>query len=224
MPVVTTTPTEADEPTSRGARRQPIQARSREKVERILDAAAQLVVGEGVDTLTTRAVARESGVPVASLYQYFADRDAILLALIERDTAEMDAQVASDLGRLKLISVDSMVETTMHAFVKVYERRPAFVEIYLRGRINAAIADYCRKHNQRIAADVLAFATEAGLVSPDAPARAAELAVEIGDRVFQLAYETDSRGDRFVIDEGIVMVSAYLKRFATPAGIEGIRP
>ncbi len=224
MPVVTTTSTAADDPTSRGTRRRPIQARSREKVERILDAAAQLVVAEGVDTLTTRSVARESGVPVASLYQYFADRDAILLALVERDTAEMDAQVASDLGELTLISIDTLVETTMNAFVKVYERRPAFVEIYLRGRINAAIADYCRRHNQRIATDVLAFATEAGLVREDAPPRGAELAVEIGDRVFQLAYERDSRGDRFLVDEGITMVSSYLKRYATPEGIEGIRP
>lgn len=201
-----------------------MQARSREKVERILDAAGRLVVDNGVDTLTTRSVARESGVPVASLYQYFADRDAILLALVERDTAEMDAQVAADLGKLDLISIDTLVETTMKAFVSVYERRPAFVEIYLRGRINAAIADYCRRHNQRIAADVLAFAIGAGLVRDDAPARAAELAVEIGDRVFQLAYENDSSGDRFVIEEGIVMVASYLKRFATPAGIEGVRP
>ena len=82
-------------------------------------------------------MAAAAGVPVASLYQYFADKDSILLALVERDVAEMDAQVAEDLGELPMLSVRSMVETTMRAFVKVYHRRPSFVVILFRGRTNA---------------------------------------------------------------------------------------
>ncbi|WP_278257717.1 TetR family transcriptional regulator [Nocardioides convexus] len=81
-------------------RRLPTQARSRERVERILDGAAQLVVTEGVDGLTTRSIADTAGLPVASLYQYFADKEAVLLALCERDMAEMDDQVAADLAAL----------------------------------------------------------------------------------------------------------------------------
>jgi hypothetical protein len=51
---------------------------------------------------------------------------------------------------------------------------------------------------------------------------AAELAVEMGDRVFQLAYETADGGDEFIIAEGMAMVTAYLQRYATDAGIEGM--
>lgn len=206
-----------------GKRRVPQQTRSIERVERILDAAAQLVVSDGADALSTRRVAELAGVPVASLYQYFADRDAILLALVERDIAEMDAQVAADLADLEVLSVRSVVETTMRAFVKVYLRRPAFVVIWLRGRTNQAISDFCRAHNKQVAQDLFRFARDAGLVRPGTEPLHAELAVEVGDRVFQLAFETEMRGDRALVAEGVELVAGYLERHATEAGIEGVR-
>jgi AcrR family transcriptional regulator len=203
-------------------RRTPAQARSRKKVERILDAAARLVVDNGVDSLTTRSMAESAEIPVASLYQYFADRDAVLLALVARDMQEMDDQVLADLGELRSISVESLVETTMRAYMKVYARRPAFLQIWLRGRTNAAVYDFGREHNERTAHDLREYAVQAGLARPDLPAAAALLAVEIGDRVFQLAYEKDDQGDPFLIDEGISMVTSYLTRYATQAGLDGI--
>lgn len=211
-------------PVADASRRIPRQQRSRERVERILDAAVRIVLENGADAVTTRSVADLAEVPVASIYQYFADRDGLLLALAERDMAEMDEQVATDLGALELLSVPSVIEATMRAFVAVYHRRPAFVQIYLRGRTNSSIHDYGRAHNRRIAEQMLAFMVGAGLVRGEAPLAAAELAVEIGDRVFQLAFETDDRGDAFLIEEGIRMVVAYLDGYATTAGRDGVRP
>ncbi|MFL6062733.1 MAG: TetR/AcrR family transcriptional regulator [Marmoricola sp.] len=210
-------------PVSGVRRRTPAQARSREKVEKILDAATQVVVAEGVDSLTTRAIAARAGIPVASLYQYFSDRDAVLLALVERDTAEMDEQVRVDLAQLDVLSVTTLVETTMRAYLTVYDRRRDFVEIWLRGRTNPAVHEFGRQHNRRTAAELREFAIAAGLARPDLPLAAAELAVEIGDRVFQLAFERDPAGDAFVIEEGIAMVAGYLRGFATEAGVAGIR-
>jgi AcrR family transcriptional regulator len=200
----------------------PTQVRSRERVGKILDAASQIVVSGGVEALTTRSIAEAAEIPVASVYQYFADRDAILLALVERDTEEMDEQVRTDLGALTTLSIASIVETTMRAYTSVYARRPDFLEIWVRGRSNTSVNDFGRQHNRRTAAELRDFAIAAGLARPDTPLAATELAVEIGDRVFQLAYETDPDGDEFLIDEGIAMVTAYLLNYATPAGIEGV--
>ena len=216
------TPTALSNERASGKRRVPQQARSIERVERILDAAAQVVVAQGVDALTTRSVAQTAGVPVASLYQYFGDKDEILLALVQRDIAEMDAQVATDLGALEVLSVGAVVETTMRAFVAVYLRRPAFVEIWLRGRTHTAISEFCRAHNKRVAADLLRLARDAGLVRDGTSLAHAALAVEVGDRVFQLAFESDLRGDRLVLDEGIELVRGYLERHASAAGLAGV--
>ncbi|MSZ77410.1 MAG: TetR family transcriptional regulator, partial [Actinobacteria bacterium] len=64
-----------------GTRRIPTQQRSRRRVEGILDAAERLVVTQSVEELSTRAIAQSAEVPVASLYQYFADKEEVLLAL-----------------------------------------------------------------------------------------------------------------------------------------------
>lgn len=78
-------------------RRVPRPSRSRRRVETILDAAVRAVVERGVDAVGTRPIAQEAGVPVASLYQYFADKDEILLALVERDIEEFDHRLAERL-------------------------------------------------------------------------------------------------------------------------------
>lgn len=203
-------------------RRVPTQERSRRRVEEILDAAARLVVAHGVEALSTREIARVAGVPVASLYQYFADKDAVLLALAQRDMDEMDHQVLEDLAGIEVLSVASLVRTTMTAFVTVYHRRRAFVEIYLRGRTNVAVHQFGREHNASVAEMLRAFAVEAGLAGPDLSPKIALLAVEVGDRVFQIAYEHDAEGDPELIEEGITLVTAYLERYATPAGLAGV--
>jgi AcrR family transcriptional regulator len=209
--------------TTPATRRVPRQERSRRRVEDLLDAAARLVVERGVEALTTRDIAEAAEVPVASLYQYFADKEDVLLALAQRDMDEMDTQVAADLATLETLSMWTLVRTTMSAYVEVYRRRPAFVEIYLRGRTNVAVHRFGREHNARTAAMLRDFAVEAGIADPDLKPDVALLAVEVGDRVFQLAYEHDRSGNRKVVEEGMVMVSAYLERYATPEGLRGIR-
>jgi AcrR family transcriptional regulator len=216
MPVVDATSTTPQ-------RRVPRQERSRRLVEALLDAAERIVVERGVEALTTRDIAAAADAPVASLYQYFSDKEDVLLALAQRDMEEMDAQVATDLAALEVLSASSLVRTTMMAFVSVYHRRPAFVEIYLRGRANQAVHRFGHEHNLRIAENLRAFAIDAGLTGEDLSVKVARLAVEVGDRVFQLAYAEDADGDAELIEEGIALVTSYLERYATPAGIKGVR-
>jgi AcrR family transcriptional regulator len=220
--VLYTRPVPAATPTTSPKRRVPRQERSRRRVEDLLDAAARLVVERGVEAVTTRDIADAAGAPVASLYQYFSDKEDVMLALAQRDMEEMDAQVAEDLAGVEVLSVATLVRTTMQAFVSVYHRRPAFVEIYLRGRTNLAVHRFGREHNARVAETLQGLAIDAGLARADLPRSAAVLAVEVGDRVFQLAFEESLDGDAALVEEGIALVTAYLERYATPAGLQGI--
>ena len=198
-----------------GQRREPMQARSRQRVQRILDAAADLIVEHGVGALGTRAIAERSGVPVGSLYQYFASKDEIILALVRRDTEEMDgAMRAAAMRSLRTPAMRNLVEATMRAFVGVYHHRPAFIVIWWRGRTNAAVQEYCLAHNRQIAAELFDFAQRAGLVRTGTSPLVAELAVATADRIFQMAFEHDLRGDEWIIAEGIEMVTSYLQRYA----------
>jgi hypothetical protein len=44
----------------------------------------------------------------------------------------------------------------------------------------------------------------------------------VGDRVFEIAFADDLRGDAEIIREGIDLLVGYLERYATPAGLEGV--
>jgi AcrR family transcriptional regulator len=69
----------------RTERRRPRQARSRATWEAILEAASQILERRGPAALNTNAVAERAGVSIGTLYQYFADKRAILVAAAERE-------------------------------------------------------------------------------------------------------------------------------------------
>lgn len=72
-------------------RKEPSQQRSRERVERMLSAATELIEQHGSDSLRMAEVAVRAGVSIGSLYQFFPDKAAIIRALAERITAESRA-------------------------------------------------------------------------------------------------------------------------------------
>jgi AcrR family transcriptional regulator len=64
------------------ARKMPGQARSQETVSVILEASARILESDGMRGFNTNAIAAKAGVSIGSLYQYFPNKDSIVLALI----------------------------------------------------------------------------------------------------------------------------------------------
>src|SRR5580698_2166450 len=81
-------------------RRAPKQARSEATVEAIIEAAAQVFERHGYAAGTTNRIAERAGVSIGSLYQYFPNKDAILVALSRRHLQEGMAQLLPHLQRL----------------------------------------------------------------------------------------------------------------------------
>jgi AcrR family transcriptional regulator len=203
-------------------RRIPVQRRSRERVERVLHAAEQLVVGDGLEALSTRAVAERAQIPIATLYQYFADREAIVRALIERHISSMDDRIAAALARIDSYSVRSIVETTVAAYRADYRRRPSYVVLWFQGRVSADIAQFIRDRDERLADAFHRFATAIGLLRPDTDPLVIRLCFEVADRFLEVAYRHELDGNDQVVREGTEMIVSHLERYATPAGVDGI--
>jgi AcrR family transcriptional regulator len=75
-------------------RRSPKQARARATCDAILEAASQIFERDGADGFNTNAVAERAGVSIGTLYQYFPDKTAILLAAAEREAAHAEPKLA----------------------------------------------------------------------------------------------------------------------------------
>jgi len=105
-------------PTPRvSSRKQPRQARSRELVAAILEAATQVLEAEGAQRFTTARVAERAGISIGSLYQYFPNKASILFQL---QTDEW--QRTSVLLRGILEQTDKpplqRLRTLVHAFIR----------------------------------------------------------------------------------------------------------
>jgi AcrR family transcriptional regulator len=82
-------------------RKLPRQQRSAETVERILSAAARIFDERGYRGTTTNHVAQQAGVSIGSLYQYFPNKDALLVALAERHVDDVASRFGARLATLR---------------------------------------------------------------------------------------------------------------------------
>jgi AcrR family transcriptional regulator len=80
-------------------RKRPTQVRSRQTVESILDAAAHLLAERGYTATTTNHVAQRAGVSIGSLYQYFPNKDALVVALEEQHLEEAERLLRAEFAR-----------------------------------------------------------------------------------------------------------------------------
>jgi AcrR family transcriptional regulator len=125
-------------------RRRPVQARSKLTVERILDAAAH-VFGERGYAGTTNEVADRAGVSIGSLYQYFPDKDALLVALHDRHIDEVGRHL---LGRGPVHDPDAWVRWLVNQLIAV-NTQPGATVLWqtsrvvpsMRARVSALVDD-----------------------------------------------------------------------------------
>lgn len=104
-------------------RRKPRQNRSTQTVAAILEAAAQVLDAGGMAAFTTNAVAERAGVSIGTLYQYFADKNALMRALAAEETRIALANVASALAGGADGSVEGRVRAMVRAIVHAFRGR-----------------------------------------------------------------------------------------------------
>jgi AcrR family transcriptional regulator len=119
---------------SGGMRRKPRQARSQERVNRILDVAEELFASQGYVLTTTNEIAAQAQVAIGSLYQFFPDKSAILKALALRYTEVLHQQLTTmeeaEPATLPLIDyVDRLIDTTEQFFIQNPGYHAIFMEI-----------------------------------------------------------------------------------------------
>ncbi len=96
-------------------RKKPVQRRSRNTVEAILSAAAQVFEEFGYAAGTTNRIADRAGVSIGTLYQYFPSKEAIAVALLERHVSETDHRIHAWVGHM--VAERHGLRAAMHDYV-----------------------------------------------------------------------------------------------------------
>jgi AcrR family transcriptional regulator len=131
-------------------RRRPSQERSRDRVERILDATADLLGHTPVDKITTAAIAETAGVPIGSVYQYFPNKLAVLAELARRVMEEVDLKTASLIAEdFGVLPWDQAIDRAIDATMEGFATQPGYLQLLLSIRPTPGRRSFARSPTNR---------------------------------------------------------------------------
>ena len=96
----------------------------------ILDAAAALVIAEGLTAVSMERVAREAGVSKALVYNYFAKQTGLLSALLLREYRAFQKAARIEAGKVK--GLEAVVRATTRAYLDHIATRGSLIQRLMR--------------------------------------------------------------------------------------------
>lgn len=177
-------------------RKRPTQARATYTMGVILEAAAHILDKRDVSAYTTNAIAERAGVSIGSLYQYFPNKDAITMALIDRETTfflrDMERVAVASSG---LDALQSMVGIAVTHQI----RRPQLARV-LDQQEGAMPSQY---RDAQVEAALLPLVVR--VLQQILPASNGGVMVAAGDMMTITRALTDAAGARGEADEQVLM-------------------
>jgi AcrR family transcriptional regulator len=193
-------------------RRLPSQERSRIRVERILDAAGELVAERGYEATTTSLIARRARVSPGSFYQFFADKRAVVQALSARNLENYAESLDRAMVAGNYEHWWDMIEAAFDTYVELCRGNVGFRAVRFGDIVDQHLLDPEEENDAVVAGKILAllggrFAFTAG---PDLRL-ALLMAVKISDTLVRFAFVRDPRGDEAVLSSTRRLLRAHLE-------------
>ena len=136
----------------------PAQQRSRERQERILAVATDLISSKGSDQVKMSEIAALSQISIGSLYQYFPDKSSIIRTLAERYNAESRRCIEQALGEVEDVQgLQAAYSTLLDQYYDIVLATPAMRDIWSGMQADTQLLEL-ELQESRIAGDLLAQA------------------------------------------------------------------
>lgn len=193
-------------------RRQPKQKRSQERIERILDAAAEVFDEVGFEAATTHAIATRANTAIGSLYQFFPDKLAIFHALELRHVERVHI-VWAKLNQPEIIQLpfEGFIRTLGAAFQRLFEQptsRIVFVQFFTSRAIFQNIDESFTQEAINFMAQLLQKRNPA--LSPEQCHLLAEVCTHTCNTLLLLALRSDETQRQQIFEQIEALLIAYL--------------
>ncbi|MET9064085.1 TetR/AcrR family transcriptional regulator [Streptosporangium sandarakinum] len=209
-----------------GIRRRPVQKRSIDRVERILDACAHLLDEVGLDALTTVDVARRAGVPSGTIYQFFDGKPGMLRELALRNLDLLLVRLRHRVAEEGPLTWPRAAELVLAVTVEMRRTVPGYTVVDFADTRPGG-QTFLPPGETREGGDVLAerlyhFALdEAGLPPLPDPYHVMRLAIQATAAALHLAFATSPDGDPVMIEQGRTLLRAYFAAVSSPVSSAG---
>lgn len=192
-------------------RHAPRQSRSKATFEQILDATALLLESKGLEAINTNAIARAAGINVATLYQYFPNKQAVLLALFQRfSTRRIETGKDRLVGISRSADWQAMVDATVEGLVEVRRQLPGTAALMQAMRVYPELRAYHRDTRAQIAQPIADEIAAASRLPMEEALRIATCAIEAHVALLDF-WQIDSGGsDDRIIEQIKLMMQRYL--------------
>ena len=110
-------------------RRPPQRQRGHARVDALLKSAAEVFLDKGYDAATMTDIAASAGASIGSLYQFFPTKPALALALLQRYTEALYAQMDTLARQSADWNTDELAAQLIGALVNFRKRHPAFTAL-----------------------------------------------------------------------------------------------
>lgn len=181
-------------------RRAPAQQRSRERLDRILAAASDLIGSRGSDALKMSEVAERAGVSIGSLYQYFPEKSAIIRSLAERFSAENRRCIEAALAPVRsLADLEAAYSGLVDQYYAICLTEPAMRDIWSGMQADKALMALELAESRACGAMLAEAMRRAHGLTGDRITAAAFLIWHLGEAAMRLAISVDRpEGDAIV--------------------------
>lgn len=116
-------------------RKKPSQSRSRQTVGAIVEAAARVFAQRGYHQTNTNDIAERAGVSVGSLYEYFPNKDAILVELVESHIRDAHERLSTAFDALALAAepppLAEIIRRLVREVIELHTARPGLHQVLL---------------------------------------------------------------------------------------------
>lgn len=163
-------------------RRRPSQERSRRRYDTVLAAARTELVEAGFESFTCIGVAARAGVPIGSVYQFFANKYAIVCELDRVDLIAVLAEIDALGQEIPSLEWTTLVERLVDRLAWLWRRDPSRRAVWMALQLTPTTREVAAAHEREVALRV----TE--LLAPLTPGAPVSWRAEIAQVLVQVTY------------------------------------